>query len=269
MKIPYLQRLIERRPRVPVIRLNGAIGMAGRRGGLNDAALAPMIERAFRRGKPVAVALVINSPGGSPVQSSLIAARIRRLADENQVPVHAFVEDVAASGGYWLACAADHIWADDSSVLGSVGVISAGFGFHDLIARWGIERRVHTAGTSKSTLDPFRPENPADVERLRNVLEPVHEAFKRHVTARRGSRLSGERDLFTGEFWAGQEAVRLGLADGIAHLVPEMKRRYGEKVRFIMHSPKQSLFRRMGLSADAVLDHAGERAAFARFGAGS
>lgn len=269
MKIPFVQRLLRRGPRVSVIRLSGAIGMSGRGGGLSDVALAPMIERAFRRGKPVAVALAINSPGGSPVQSSLIAARIRRLADETGVPVHAFVEDVAASGGYWLACAADDIWADDSSVLGSIGVISAGFGFQDLIARWGIERRVHTAGRSKSTLDPFRPENPEDVERLRNVLEPIHEAFKRHVSTRRGNRLASERDLFTGEFWAGREAVRLGLADGIGHLVPEMKRRYGDKVRFMTHSPRQSLFRRLGLSADAVLDNAQERVAFARFGAGS
>lgn len=240
--------------------------MAGRGGGLNDAALAPVIERAFRRGKPAAVALSINSPGGSPVQSSLIAARIRRLADETDTPVHAFVEDMAASGGYWLACAGDQIWADDSSILGSIGVISAGFGFQELIARWGIERRVHTAGTSKSTLDPFRPERPEDVARLHNVLEPIHQAFKSHVTARRGDRLASDRDLFTGEFWAGHEAVALGLADGIAHLVPKMKQIYGEKTRFVVHASRQSLFRRLGLSAESLLDAAEERAAFARFG---
>lgn len=273
MKIPFLHRLFQpglfkRGPRVAVVRLHGAIGMSGRGGGLNDAALAPLIERAFRRGAPVCVALLINSPGGSPVQSSLIAARIRRLSDETGIPVHAFVEDVAASGGYWLACAADQIWADESSVLGSIGVISAGFGFQDLIARWGIERRVHTAGRSKSTLDPFRPENPEDVARLRNVLEPIHDAFRRHVTARRGARLSEGRDLFTGEFWAGQEAVDLGLADGIAHLVPKMKALHGDRTRFVVHSPRQSLFRRLGLSADAVLDAAEERAAFARIGTG-
>lgn len=250
-----------------VLRLQGAIGMAGRGGGLNDASLAPLIERAFRRGKPAAVALAINSPGGSPVQSSLIAARIRRLANETGIPVHAFVEDVAASGGYWLACAADDIWADDSSILGSIGVISAGFGFHELIGRWGIERRVHTAGRSKSTLDPFRPENPEDVERLRNVLEPIHAAFREHVIARRGERLKKEHDLFTGEFWAGREAVDLGLADGIGHLVPRIKELYGDKVRFSVHSPRKPFFRRLGLSADAVLDAAEERAAFASFGA--
>lgn len=268
MEIPYLNRLLKRGPRVSVVRLHGAIGMVGRGGALNDAALAPVIERAFRKGKPAAVALSINSPGGSPVQSSLIAARIRRLADETETPVHAFVEDMAASGGYWLACAGDQIWADDSSVLGSIGVISAGFGFQDLIARWGIERRVHTAGRSKSTLDPFRPENPEDVTRLRNVLEPIHQAFKDHVAARRGGRLAEGRDLFTGEFWAGREAVQLGLADGIGHLVPKMKSIYGDKTRFTVHSPRQSLFRRLGLSAGALIDSAEERAAFARFGTG-
>lgn len=268
MHIPYLDRFMNKGPRVSVVRLHGAIGMAGRGGSLSDAALAPVIERAFRKGKPVAVALSINSPGGSPVQSSLIAARIRRLADETKTPVHAFVEDVAASGGYWLACAGDRIWADESSILGSIGVISAGFGFQDLIARWGIERRVHTAGRSKSTLDPFRPERPEDVERLHNVLEPIHQAFKDHVTARRGDRLAADRDLFTGEFWAGRQSVDLGLADGIGHLVPQMKALYGDKTRFVVHAPRQSLFRRLGLSAGTVLDAAQERAAFARFGAG-
>ncbi|RJL18248.1 S49 family peptidase [Paracoccus siganidrum] len=263
MRIPFLNS----GPRVAVIRLQGAIGGAAR-GGLSDVALAPVIERAFRRGKPVAVALVINSPGGSPVQSSLIAARIRRLAEEREIPVHAFVEDVAASGGYWLACAADRIWADDSSILGSIGVISAGFGFQDLIARWGIERRVHTAGRSKSTLDPFRPEKPEDVERLRGILEPIHQAFKDHVTARRGQRLAEGRDLFTGEFWAGRQAVELGLADGIAHLVPKMKALHGDKTRFLVYGARQPWLRRIGLSAGAVLDAAEERAAFARFGAG-
>lgn len=263
MRIPFLSR----GPRVAVIRLQGAIGGMGR-GGLSDAALAPMIERAFRRGKPVAVALVINSPGGSPVQSSLIAARIRRLAEETGVPVHAFVEDVAASGGYWLACAADRIWADESSVLGSIGVISAGFGFHELIGRWGIERRVHTAGTSKSTLDPFRPEKPEDVARLHGILESIHDAFRAHVVARRGDRLATDRDLFTGAFWAGREAVSLGLADGIAHLHPKMKELYGDKLRFVVHGMRQPLLRRLGLTAGAVLESAEERAAFARFGAG-
>lgn len=267
MRIPILSSLLPSRPRVAVIRLNGTIGGSGRGGGLNDAALAPLIQRAFRRGKPAAVALAINSPGGSPVQSSLIAARIRRLADETETPVHAFVEDVAASGGYWLACAADQIWADDSSILGSIGVISAGFGFHELIDKWGIERRVHTAGASKSTLDPFRPQSPEDVARLHAILEPIHQAFKDHVTARRGTRLAADRDLFTGEFWAGRQSVELGLADGIAHLVPKMRALYGDKTRFDVHSMRRPLFRRLGLSAETLIDAAEDRAAFQRFGA--
>ncbi|MDM7256092.1 MAG: S49 family peptidase [Paracoccus sp. (in: a-proteobacteria)] len=255
MRIPFLTPAP---PRVAVIRLQGAIGAT--RGGLNDAALAPVIERAFRRRKPTAVALVINSPGGSPVQSSLIAARIRRLADQHDIPVHAFVEDMAASGGYWLACAADQIWADESSVLGSIGVITAGFGLQDFIARHGIERRVHTAGRSKSTLDPFQPEKPEDIERLHAVLEPIHEAFKVHVRARRGARLA-EADLFTGAFWAGRRAVELGLADGIAHLVPKMKAVYGDTVRFIPYSPRQPWFRRFGMgAAGGALDTLDERA---------
>ena len=267
MRIPFIS---PRQPRVAVIRLQGVIGTPMRNGaaGLSDAALAPMLERAFKRGRPVAVALAINSPGGSPVQSSLIAARIRRLADKDGIPLHGFVEDLAASGGYWLACAADRIWADDSSILGSIGVISAGFGFHDLIARWGIERRVHTAGRSKSMMDPFRPEKPEDVDRLNSILEPIHAAFKAHVIARRGDRLAQGADLFTGEFWAGQRSVELGLADGIAHLQPKMRELYGDDVKFLTYGTRIPWFRRLGLSADAVLDAGEERAAFARFGVG-
>ncbi|MDO5705015.1 MAG: S49 family peptidase [Paracoccus sp. (in: a-proteobacteria)] len=266
MRIPFLT---PRPPRVAVVRMQGVIGSAGRGApGLSDAVLAPVLTRAFTRGRPKAVALVINSPGGSPVQSSLIAARVRWLAEKHELPVHAFVEDVAASGGYWLATAADDIWADDSSVLGSIGVISAGFGFQDLIAKWGIERRVHTAGQSKSTLDPFRPQKPEDVARLHAILEPIHAAFKAQVTARRGARLMAGTDLFTGEFWAGQRAVELGLADGIAHLEPKLRALYGDDVRFLRYGLRQPWFRRIGLSADAVIDAAEERAIWARFGLG-
>jgi len=258
--IPFLNR---GEPLVAVVRLSGAIAAGARGGALSDAATAPFIERAFARGKPKAVALVINSPGGSPVQSSLIAARIRRLAAEKEIPVHAFVEDVAASGGYWLACAADQIWADESSILGSIGVISAGFGFHELIERWGIERRVHTSGTDKSMLDPFRPEREADIERLKAIQTTIHDSFIAHVRQSRGDRLTGDKDIFTGEFWAGNRAVELGLADGIAHLKPKMQELYGEKTRFAVYGPRRGLLRRF---SSELLGTVEDRMSFARFG---
>ncbi|MBI1417360.1 MAG: S49 family peptidase [Limimaricola sp.] len=258
---------INRPPLVAVIRLQGAIANAAR--GLDDPGLGPVIERAFAKGKPTAVALQINSPGGSPVQSSLIAARIRRLADEKKVPVFAFVEDVAASGGYWLACAADEIFADRGSILGSIGVISAGFGLHEAIARYGVERRVHTAGTSKSMLDPFRPEKPEDVARLEGWLTDLHAYFIDHVKSRRGPRLKDDPALFSGEVWIGDKAVEVGLADAIGHLVPTMKARFGDKVRFRRYAPRRSLFQRFGAQiVGDVIDGVEERAAYARFGIG-
>lgn len=268
MFIPFLS---PPRPLVSVVRLQGAIGSASRPGGtgLSDAGLAPMLDRAFRRGRPVAVAIALNSPGGSPVQSSLIAARIRRLADETHVPVHAFVEDVAASGGYWLATAADTIWADEASVIGSIGVISAGFGFAELIRRHGIERRVHTAGTSKSWLDPFRPETPEDIARLHRLLEPIHDSFKSQVRARRGGHLPPDRDLFTGEIWTGRQAVELGLADGIGHLEPTMRGLFGDRVRFRSYGQPVPFLRRFGISASDFIDAAAERAAQAHLTPGS
>ncbi len=251
-------------PRVAVIRLQGAISNSGR--GLDDVSLAPVIEKAFR-GKPDAVALQINSPGGSPVQSSLIAGRIRRLADEKGIPVYAFVEDVAASGGYWLACAADEIIIDRGSIVGSIGVISSGFGFSDLIGRYGIDRRVHTAGKSKSQLDPFKPENPDDVERLKGWLDDLHVYFIDYVKSRRDGKLKDGVDLFTGEIWIGQRGVDMGLADGIGHLVPVMKERFGEKVRFRKYSQSRSLLKRFGAEmTQDVVAGIEERAAYARFG---
>jgi serine protease SohB len=254
-------------PKVSVIRLQGTIAAGGRfSAGLNDAMLGPVIERAFQK-KPVAVALAINSPGGSAAQSSLIAARIRRLADEKSVPVHAFVEDVAASGGYWLATAADHIWVDETSIVGSIGVISAGFGFADLIGRHGIERRVHTAGKSKSFLDPFRPEKAEDVARLHTILEPLHARFKEHVAERRGARLAEDRDLFDGTVWVGRQAVALGLADGCAHMAPKLKALYGDKVKLTPFGVRKGLLQRFGagLVGDAIAGIE-ERALWSQFG---
>ncbi len=258
--IPFLPK----RAYVPVIRLAGTIGTGAR--SLSDQALAPLIERAFAKGKPSALALVINSPGGSAVQSALIAARIRRLAEEKKFEVHAFVEDVAASGGYWLACAADRIWVDRSSLVGSIGVIFASFGFPELMARQGIERRVVTAGRSKSFADPFLPQKTEDVERLRALQTPIHQAFIDHVKARRGARLA-EGDLFNADIWAGQGAVDLGLVDGIGHLVPTMKQLYGDKVRLVPYGQRRSLAQRFGLSiVDDALNSVEERALWARYG---
>ena len=261
-KLPF----IKSKPVVSVIRLQGTIASGGR-GTLSDASLAPLLTRAFSKGKPAAVALEINSPGGSPVQSSLIGARIRRLAEEKDVPVFAFVEDVAASGGYWIASAADEIFADASSILGSIGVISAGFGAHVFLQKQGIERRVHTAGKSKSMLDPFKPENPEDIERLNRLLAQLHDNFIGQIKSRRGEKLADDPDLFTGEVWIGQKAVEVGLADGVGHLETVMKARFGDKVRFRRYSQRRPMLPRFGaqLVRDG-LSEIEERAEFARFG---
>ncbi|QGX99801.1 S49 family peptidase [Roseovarius faecimaris] len=252
-------------PLVAVVRLAGSIGAS--RSQLSDETIGPVIEKAFKRGKPAAVALVINSPGGSPVQSSLIAARIRRLAEEKAIPVHAFVEDVAASGGYWLAVAADDIWVDRGSIVGSIGVISASFGAPVFLARQGIERRVHTSVKSKSMLDPFLPEKKEDVARLKTILEQMHTGFVDHVIARRGDKLADKSDIFTGEFWLGRRAVELGLVDGEAHLMPKLKELYGEKVRIRPYGRRRSLLSRFGASlAGDALATIEERAEYARYG---
>ncbi len=266
----YLPRFLKR-DYATVLRLEGVIGAGPRLGGpsMTDAGLAPLVEAAFR-GRPKAVALAVNSPGGSAAQSSLIAARIRRLADEKGVPVHAFVEDVAASGGYWLATAADRIHVDANSIVGSIGVISASFGFQDFIARHGVERRVHTAGVDKSLLDPFRAERPEDVERLKRLQAVIHHNFIAQVKARRGARLAGG-DLFTGDIWVGARGVEVGLADDIGHLVPTMKAHYGRDLRFRVIAPRRPLFRRLGLPGMAGAIHGAhgsveDRALWARYG---
>lgn len=261
--IPFLKS----DPLVAVVRLQGVIASDGRGAGINAASIAPLLERAFRKGKPKAVALIVNSPGGSPVQSSLIGAHIQRLAAETDVPVYGFVEDVAASGGYWLVAAADEIWVDASSIIGSIGVISASFGFHELMARQGIERRVHTAGKDKSMLDPFRPERPEDIERLKALQSQIHDAFIAHVQNRRGDKLAQDADLFTGDIWVGQTAIDVGLADGIGHLVPKMKETFGPKVRFAHYGQRRGLFQRIGLGmVEQGLDTLETRAVWARYG---
>ena len=217
---------------VPVVRLSGVIGaVTPLRPGMTLAGVARVLERAFSFRNAKAVALVINSPGGSPVQSRQIYLRIKQLAAEKKLPVLVFVEDVAASGGYMIACAGDEIFCDPSSILGSIGVVGGTFGFQEAIKRLGIERRLYTAGAHKAMLDPFLPENPDDVARLKAIQREIHATFITLVKDARGSRLKGADDvLFTGEYWVGDTAVTLGLADGLGDLRSTLRARYGEKV---------------------------------------
>ena len=249
---------------VPVIRLYGPIGMSfPSQGSLSLAGLAGQFEAAFEVKDAKAVALVIRSPGGAAAQSHLIFQRIRALATEKDLKVFAFIEDVGASGGYMLACAADEIFADPSSIVGSIGVVSAGFGLTGLIEKLGIERRVYAAGTSKAMLDPFMPEKPDDVVRLRSLQADVHESFIDLVKTRRGARLgSGDEDLFNGAFWTGRRAVDLGLVDGLGDVRSVMRERFGEDVDLRLVSPpaRGGLLRYLvpGLSVpDAALPSAG------------
>lgn len=261
-------------PVVPVLRFSGVIGQVGfGRKGLTLEDMNDAIERAFKTKKKAAVAISINSPGGSPVQSALIAARIRALAEEQDIPVYAFCEDVAASGGYWLACAADHIYAEDASIVGSIGVVSAGFGFTELIAKAGVERRVHTAGDSKAMLDPFRPEDPKDIERLTAIQEDVHDQFKDWVRARRGARMGAKADkLFDGTIWTGRKAVELGLTDGVGNLHGVLREKFGEKLRLRpIKVARGWLQKRFGMNHGSeivgdVLGAIEERAVWGRFG---
>src|SRR3954453_4213462 len=217
---------------VPVVRLSGLIGPGTPlRPGMSLAGIARTLERAFSIRSAKAVALVINSPGGSPVQSRQIYLRIRQLAAEKKLPVLVFVEDVAASGGYMIAFAGDEIFCDPSSILGSIGVVGGSFGFQDLIKRIGVERRLYTAGEHKAILDPFLPEDPDDVRRLKALQREIHAIFIALVKRSRGARLKGSTDvLFTGEYWAGEKSVSLGLADKIGDIRSTLRERYGEKV---------------------------------------
>jgi signal peptide peptidase SppA len=217
---------------VPVVRLSGVIGaVTPLRPGMSLAGVARTLERAFATKNAKAVALVINSPGGSPVQSRQIYLRIRQLAAEKKLPVLVFVEDVAASGGYMIACAGDEIFCDPSSILGSIGVVGGSFGFQELIKKVGVERRLYTAGAHKAMLDPFMPENPDDVARVKALQREIHDIFIALVKQSRGTRLKGAEDvLFTGEYWAGATSVSLGLADAIGDLRATLRARYGDKV---------------------------------------
>ena len=262
-RIFYSLGLADRSPVVAVIRLVGIISEGRsplRRGELNISGLNPSLERAFKLPHLQAVALQINSPGGSPVQSALIHRRIRQLAAEKHMPVIAFAEDVAASGGYWLACTGDEIYADANSIIGSIGVIAAGFGLQELLARWGIERRVHTAGDRKAMLDPFKPEDPDDVSRLKSIQAEIHDNFKALVRERRDTKLTAdEKELFNGDIWTGRRAQELGLIDGLGDLRTIMRQRCGDKVRFVQVGDRAGWLRRcMGFNASPVAANWGD-----------
>jgi signal peptide peptidase SppA len=246
--VEALQKFIPARLRrdaavVPVVRLSGVIGaVTPLRPGMTLSGVAKTLERAFAVKNAKAVALVINSPGGSPVQSRQIYLRIRQLAAEKKLPVLVFVEDVAASGGYMIACAGDEIYCDPSSILGSIGVVGGSFGFQELIKKIGVERRLYTAGSHKAMLDPFLPENPDDVGRLKALQREIHAIFIALVKGSRGGRLKGADDmLFTGEYWAGETSVALGLADGIGDLRSTLRDRYGEKVKTPVIAPASGM----------------------------
>jgi len=244
-------------PVVPVVRLSGVIGVATPlRPGILLSTSARTLERAFKTRNARAVALVINSPGGSPSQSHLIYRRIRQLADEHKIPVIAFIEDLGASGGYMLACAADEIVCDVFSLVGSIGVVGGSFGFVELMEKLGIERRIYTSGERKVMLDPFQPEKAEDVERLKAIQKDIHGHFIALVKERRGARLTGsDETLFSGEFWAAGQAIALGLADRIGDLRSTLRERFGDKVRTPLISAERSFFGRRlpGISAAAAL----------------
>ncbi|MFD0915992.1 S49 family peptidase [Pseudahrensia aquimaris] len=266
---------------IPVVRMNGMIAAGGSslRPTLSMAGVAEPLERAFSVKKAPAVAIVVNSPGGSPVQSRLIYKRIRDLAKEKGKKVHVFVEDVAASGGYMIACAGDDITVDPSSIVGSIGVISSSFGFVEAIDKLGVERRVYTAGQNKSVLDPFLPAKKADIDRLKQLQLEIHAVFIDLVRDSRGSKLQEDDTLFTGAFWTGMAGKKLGLVDEIGDIRSTLRQRYGDKVELQVMEVKKGLFgRRSGngimldkeslvtAAVDRVAELAEEKALWARYG---
>src|SRR6202044_3145782 len=273
------QRFRRDRPIVPVVRLTGVIGFSTPlRPGLSLAGVARTLDRAFAIRRAAAVALSINSPGGSPVQSHLIFRRIRELADEHKRPVISFIEDAGASGGYMIACAGDEVIADPYSIVGSIGVVGGSFGFDKLIAKVGIERRLYTSGEHKAMLDPFLPENAGDVERLKKLQNEIHDGFIALVKARRGNKLKGPEDeLFSGEYWTGNRGLELGLVDAIGDLRSTLRERFGEKVATPLIAGDRSFFARRifgvargelipGGLAEDIISALEARALWARYG---
>jgi len=274
----FFSRLFRRRPVVPVVRLSGPIGMnMPLVSSMSLASVSKQLDKAFSYRKASAVALVINSPGGAPTQSHLIHQRIRQLAEKNKKKVIVFVEDVAASGGYMIACAGDEIIADTYSIVGSIGVVSASFGFEKMLKKLGIERRVYTAGDSKRQLDAFLPEKPEDIRRLKALQTKIHEDFIALVKRGRGKRLNGsDKTLFNGEYWLGEQAMKFGLIDGIGDLRGTLQKRFGKNVLTPLIAPASGFFARRipGMSgailqndwAKTALAAAEERALWGRYG---
>ncbi|PZQ45773.1 MAG: S49 family peptidase [Micavibrio aeruginosavorus] len=276
-KIPGIGDWLDPKDKVAVLRFAGVIADSSmmRRAGVNYHKFREAIPDAFEIKRARAVALIINSPGGAPAQCSLISEQIRKFSEEKNIPVFAFIEDVAASGGYWLACAGDEIYAQESSIVGSIGVISSGFGFEDFIKKHDIKRRIHTSGRDKSFLDPFVAEKADDLERLKSVQAGIHQSFKDWVIERRGERLKGpESELMEGAFWSGKDAMSKGLVDGIGHIVTILKNKYGEDVQLVDCSPEKKSFLSQFLpfSSDSKLDLgqvievAEEKSFWSRFG---
>lgn len=262
---------------IAVLRLQGVIGKVGMRGGLTLESLNDSIEKAFKTPKLKALCLIINSPGGSPVQSELIAKRISALAEKHDIPVYSFVEDVAASGGYWLACAGSEIYASKSSIIGSIGVISSSFGFHEAIEKMGVERRIYTEGNNKSILDPFTKTKESDVKVIKNIQKHIHTHFIDHVKTSRRRKLSQSDDiLFNGEFWSGETALDFGLIDGINDMHSFIKEKFGEKVKIEYISPKKSWMKqKLGIEStnqiasdllDEVITRVNEYSTSSKFG---
>ena len=269
-----LDKIFNNKPNIAVIRLQGVISDSsfGKQDTISLNNMNPLIEKAFKLSKLSAVCLLINSPGGSPVQSELVAKRIRALADEKDVPVYSFIEDVGASGGYWLACAGDEIYASRSSVVGSIGVVSSGFGFHEAIAKLGVERRIYTAGKNKSVLDAFSPAKDSDIKLLKELQEDVHKHFIDAIKESRGDKLK-EKDsfLFTGEFWTGSRAAEYGLIDGIDDMYNFINSKFGDNVNVKIISPKMSWIKsKLGVSgpniADDILSGLETKSLYSKFG---
>ena len=268
------KKIFSKNVQIPTLRLSGVIasqsGITSSSLSINN--LEKLIEKLFSDKKSPAVVIIINSPGGSPTQSSLIAKKIIDLAKEKKKKVIAFVEDVAASGGYWLACAADEIYIDQNSVIGSIGVISPGFGFVDLLKKAGIERRVYTSGKSKSFLDPFKEEKKEDIDRLKDIQEQIHDNFINYVKSRRGAKLNQSKleEIFSGLFWVGDKAIDLGLADGIGSITQILQKKFGKKIKIKMINQKKSFLQRRFsssiLNSDEILNKIEEKVMLSKFG---